>query len=179
MASPTPSASCPPCSDTPLAITTSVITFLTFFYALTVGLIYYHGLTKTSPEEATRVIKMLSDSLKEIQTMAQTLDQTYVGGFAEQRAEDEATIPIELMAELFDFLRQMIEEIMECNPWRRNMIMMVTVGQGFWRTSRGPDGPSVGLHGWINGLYSCVQCVMECISYSFLESSRESCSKRL
>ena len=48
MACPTPSTLCPSCSDIPLAITTSVITFLTFFYAISAGLIYYYGLAKSS-----------------------------------------------------------------------------------------------------------------------------------
>ena len=69
MASPTPPASCPPCSDTPLAISTSIITLLTFLYALTVGLIYYYRLAKSSPEEIQKFIEALAGSLGKLETM--------------------------------------------------------------------------------------------------------------
>ena len=77
MASSTPLASCPPCSDTPLAITTSAITFLTFLYALTVGLIYYYGLAKSNPKEVQKSIRLLSNSLGELQSMVQEVQQTF------------------------------------------------------------------------------------------------------
>ena len=83
MASPTLSASCPPCSDTPLAITTSVISILTFLYALTVGLIYYYGLAKSSPEEMEQFIEKLSGSFREVEAMGQALEGVW--------AEDETT----------------------------------------------------------------------------------------
>ena len=114
MAGPTPSASCPPCSDTPLAITTSVITFLTFLYALTAGLFYYYGLAKSSPKEIRKFIHDLYDSLKEVETLAIELERifkyqedTRVGP---DQHEDEISygLKTELNIVLSELTRQMI-----------------------------------------------------------------------
>ena len=67
MACPTPSTLCPSCSDT------SVITFLTFFYAISAGLIYYYGLAKSSPQEMQKLAEALYGSLNEIKTLVEEL----------------------------------------------------------------------------------------------------------
>ena len=109
MASPTPSASCPPCNDTPLAITTSVITFLTFLYALTVGLIYYYGLAKSSPEEIWKFMRALSGSLQELDTLGEELIQ--ILGFDPLRAEDEDKLLRKMRVELDTILEKLKEQI--------------------------------------------------------------------
>ena len=74
MANPTPLASCPSCSDTPLAIATSAISFLTFLYAVTVGLFYYYGLAKSSPKEIHDSIQTLLGSIKEFNRIDRELE---------------------------------------------------------------------------------------------------------
>ena len=69
MASPTPSFSCPPCGDTPLAIGGSVITFLTFISGLIAGLGYWYGLAKSSPGEIQKFIEELYGSFDEIKSL--------------------------------------------------------------------------------------------------------------
>ena len=91
MASPTPSTSCAPCIDTPLAIATSTISFLTFLYALTVGLIYYYGLAKSSPEEIKRFVETLSRTFGELKEM---VDQLSNEESAAQQAEEEITLKL-------------------------------------------------------------------------------------
>ena len=75
MASPTPLASCPSCcNDSPLAIATSTISFLTLIYALTVGLIYYCGLARSSAKEIHELIPMLFGSFAKLESMSQELE---------------------------------------------------------------------------------------------------------
>lgn len=88
MANATPAASCPSCSYTPLAIATSTFSFLTFLYALTVGLIYYYGLAKSSPEETDKFIEAVFKTLTELnEAVHQMTDEEP----AAQQVEEEIT----------------------------------------------------------------------------------------
>ena len=119
MASPTPSASCPPCNDTPLAITTSVITFLTFLYALTVGLIYYYGLAKSSPEEIQKFIGALSGSLGELETMGLEMKLMFAEESDAQQAEHEITQKTK--SELDTVLQKLQEQIVSLQHFQRRV----------------------------------------------------------
>lgn len=116
MESPTSSASCPPCSDSPLAITTSVITFLTFLYAITVGLVYYYGLAKSSPEEIKKFIEALSGSLRELYETGGELVSTVLD--IPDQDEDENKITREMKAELETILRQLKRQVDLLNHFR-------------------------------------------------------------
>ena len=119
MESPTPLASCPPCSDTPLAITTSVITFLTFLYALTVGLIYYYGLAQSSPKEIQKFIGALSGSLGELETMGLEMKLMFAEESAAQQAEHETTQ--KTRSELDTVLQKLQEQIFSLQQFQRRV----------------------------------------------------------
>ena len=112
MGNSTPSASCPPCSDTPLAVTTSVITFLTFLYALTVGLFYYYRIARSSLEEIQKYIEALSSTLREIETMDVLVPIT-----SERHAEHEALKIYKTEAE--SILDQLGTQLTELNSFVR------------------------------------------------------------
>ena len=78
MASPIPPDSCPSCSDTPLAIATSAVSFLTLIYALTVGLIYYCGLARNSAKEMNESIPTLFGPFAELESMSYELESMFV-----------------------------------------------------------------------------------------------------
>ena len=118
-ASPTSSASCPPCSDTPLGITTSVITFLTFLYALTVGLIYYYGLAKSSPEEIQKFIGALSGSLGELETMGLEMKLMFAEESDAQQAEHEITQKTKV--ELETVLQKLQEQIVSLQHFQQRV----------------------------------------------------------
>lgn len=87
MASPIPPGSCPSCSDSPLTIATSVISFLTLIYALTVGLIYYCGLARSSAKEMHESIQTLFGSFAEqLESMIDELESMFA-----QQAEEQVT----------------------------------------------------------------------------------------
>ena len=48
-----------------------MITFLTFLYAISVGLIYYYGLAKSSPQEMQKFAEALIGSLNEFKTLVE------------------------------------------------------------------------------------------------------------
>lgn len=73
MPSPTPSASCLPCCDTPLAWGGALISFATFAYAFIVGMIYYYRLAKRSPDDIKKYTDALSSSLNELQITGERL----------------------------------------------------------------------------------------------------------
>ena len=119
MASPTPSASCPPCSDTPLGITTSVITFLTFLYALTVGLIYYYGLAKSSPKEIQKFIGALSGSLGELETMGLEMKLMFAEESDAQQVEHEITQ--KMKSELDTILQKLCKQIISLQHFQQRV----------------------------------------------------------
>lgn len=87
----------PSCKYTPLAISTSAISFLTFLYAVTVGLIYYYGLAKSSPEETDRFI---ATQIRTFNEFKEVVDQMAEEQPSAQPAEDEITL--KLMVEMHD-----------------------------------------------------------------------------
>ena len=129
MGSSTPSASCPPCSDTPLAVTTSVITFLTFLYALTVGLFYYYRIARSSPEEIQKYIEALSSTLREIETMDVLVPIT-----RERHAEHEALKIYK--TEVDSILDQLETQLMELNSFVRSVRRFEEHGSPSSRSAR-------------------------------------------
>ena len=84
-----------------------MITFLTFLYALTVGLIYYYGLAKSSPEEIENFIIALSGSLRELDTLG--IELMKMLGFGPVPSEDEITP--KMRTELDAILSKLKEQI--------------------------------------------------------------------